>query len=528
MNPQYNKMINKCSSNNSILVIDDSSGKVESAVNGIIELGKIAVTTTYDVCSDEVKDFKDFENFWILKDGDNYYHWLRPKKEDPKEEDPNKAKLEFLDNIIPITLHSTQEFRFTAKFKVLLPIKTDGIKIRVNRKDEKDTDKYNFKVEEITPTGDLSKDSELTVIFSATNNPYKDTIQYFEKFELFFEYSFDGKTWIPLREVYFRLYLTWKEPLWTNFSKNDTASIVDFPKVTMQIKHRFVAGGLTDKPAIFETFLWLGCFYAKGVWNNSNITKNHENILDAIFAAFEKRKVTRKNEIKWISEGLGYWRGKSRYPTSGTTELDIYRNLSPNRNALRFLLLHGEARCGEWDEFFRHVAMCQHIILKSYVILSQEAVYKSKSYSNSQYFLVKSTSGWNIIDPKAPTEKPPVSTVIPDGYKAQGNFTPMHYFKDHVFTIFVKSNGSMKYYDPSYGIKSSSFYSDKIELLKDYTRKALQGIVYFKPFPATMTDHLDYHFIHDLHFKHDLHEQPFLFDTKEIDMENHLYPYIIQ
>ena len=88
--------------------------KIEKIVrNGRLKLIKVKVDTLYDVCGDEVKDFDDYPNFYVLEDGGDNYHWLQEHAEKDEE------KLKFLDRIIPITLHSGQKFKLEATFKVI-------------------------------------------------------------------------------------------------------------------------------------------------------------------------------------------------------------------------------------------------------------------------------------------------------------------------------------------------------------------------------------------------------------------------
>lgn len=41
-----------------------------------IQFTKLAFHTKYDICSDEVTDFVDYKNFYVLTDNNECYHWL--------------------------------------------------------------------------------------------------------------------------------------------------------------------------------------------------------------------------------------------------------------------------------------------------------------------------------------------------------------------------------------------------------------------------------------------------------------------
>lgn len=480
-------------------------------VTGIIELKKIAVKTTYDVCNDGVKDFNDEENFWALENNNKYYHWLERSLRNVNPLNNKKP------DSIPITFASNDKFSFTATFKTIFSV--DNLKIRVRDKDNR----YTFANE---PHVKKAKDEEFEVDFESDNTPYKDTVQFLPDFELIFECSFDEKSWTPLGSVPFWFYITWQKPQWSSF-QNAVA-----PEGTMKIRFNknIDPGTGLGKPNIIESLLWLSCSYAKDFGNTeSTFEKNQEKILDATFKAFEAPalKVVRAREGKtrpdgtaylstnWSAAGLGYWRDQSA--TTGTG-LDTARGVIGD-NSLKYLLSYGEARCGEWDLLFQHLSLCHNIKTKSFAIFTGADPRGASSGLSSQIFLVKSTSGWDLRDPKAPKEKSPV------GNKAQGNTAPLHFFQDHVFTIFEAAS-EMKFYDASYGVKSSSFFNDPRILLSSYSN-GLNGVIYATTFTGSPADEPEHHFKFDLHVKADVFGVAYDNKTEVSNMENHLVISII-
>jgi hypothetical protein len=469
---------------------------------GAISLEKIAVTTTYDVCNDEVDTFDDFKNFWVLENKGKYYHWLKTSLIGLKEVD-DKTK----PTPLPITLSSGDKFIFEVTFKAIIPIRAG--KIRVKDKDSK----YEFEKEKQHSA--LAKDAEVILKFSSKNSPYSNTVQYFPNFELIFEHTVDDTTWIPVGSAQFYFYITWKQPLWPNFQATGNE------RGTMKVECK-----KSGKPNILETLLWLSCSQSKG------LGKTEEELMNAFFKRFETKKVERCREGQtrgtdasgksisfltqnWKSIGLGYWRQESSITGAG---IGVGRS-DAGSNALRYLLGYGEARCGEWDVFLQHIALCHGIIMRSFIILTGYDLGGRKASGtgalSSNLFLVGGTAGWTIRDPKAPKEKPPV------GYKAQGNPAPLHFFADHVFSVLQTSSG-YKFYDPSYGIKSSSYFADSVSLLNNYSSAGLDGVVYLRTFTGSAVDQPEHHFKFDLHFMQDLYGRPFNFETMRTRMADHL------
>ncbi|WP_395075657.1 hypothetical protein [Flavobacterium sp.] len=457
---------------------------------GIISLEKIAVKTTYDVCNDEVDNFSDFKNFWILENDGKYYHWLKKSLIGITEADDKKKPA-----AIPITLASTDNFTFKATFKTILPI--DGIEVRVRDKDNK----YTFTTK---PHAKQAKDALYEIEFKSTNTPYKDTIQYFETFELIFDYSLDKKSWTPLGSAMFCFYLTWKKPMWDKF-EGDKLTPNETVDMMLLCKKSF-------KKNILETLLWLGCNQASGKGNLSkNNEENEEQIISSVFKQFTSKKVLRKREgsyitKNWTSQGMGYWRGisavdaQSGLPAARVQPRKFYDSATGkhiDRNS-RVILKYGEFRCGEWSDFYTYISMCQGIPLSQFAIFSGrgdnqnyyfkiDPVTKKPSYINPNLSKVDASGklienyyanwvfyvkgGWTFSDPKEPV----LSASIAN--RAQGNSNPLHEFSDHVFVLFERS-GKKLWLDPSYGLSSTTKHPTNNDLLKDYASAALERMGY--------------------------------------------------
>ena len=418
-----------------------------------LELKRVAFNTTFDVCSDDVADFSDYRKFYILEDGGNYYHWLKTRT------NPDDA-LTIKPAPIPITLASSQALEVTATFEVISaqPFTTPPA-IRVT--DE--ADEYVF----AEGVGQVS--GEFDVTFRAGNLPYDGTVQYLPRFELIFDYTEDGVSWVSAGSCINDLYLTRKVPRYGDFDPDVNESM------TMQV-HCQPNG---SKPCLLESILYFGCYPASGLGNTTFrgtqiiVEENRvEEILDAVFTIFTPLKMLRRREgTPYLKQdlttvGLGYWRDSSAADLSFSA-FRTYRSL-------RYLLGEGEARCGEFAKLLYHIAYAQGIEMQLFVFMSATGWRyrhpRTSQMHGNAIFLVKS---WSINDPL-----PPVELIVP-GNKAQGNQNPRHFFWDHVFCTLNTSNG-MKYYDPSYGISASQFTVDARNLLDTYAAKALEGVLYAK------------------------------------------------
>ena len=421
-----------------------------------LELKRVAFNTTFDVCSDDVADFSDYRKFYILEDSGNYYHWLKTRT------NPDDA-LTVKPAPIPITFASSDAIEFTATFEVISaqPFTTPPT-IRVTDK----ADKYVF----ADGAGQVSGEFEVT--FRAGNLPYDETIQYLPGFELVFDYSEDGASWVGAGSCINDLYLTWRTPIYDNFAPERLNE-----RTTMRVQARFNS----NTRCILESILRLGCEPARGLGNSTVSTSNptiieqmrSEIVIDAIFSIFRPLELLRAREgtpyldNDLTNKGLGYWRD--------TSASDLSFSAFRTYRSLRYLLQVGEARCGEFAAMLYHLALCQGIKLYDFVIFSPAIApgYQHPRNDPRYYngvFLVK---GWSINDPMAPVELPAI------GNKAQGNTAPQHFFWDHVFCV-LQTNQGMKYYDPSYGIQANGYHTGIQNLLNDYASVALEGIVYGK------------------------------------------------
>lgn len=335
----------------------------EAVESSKLQLTKVAYHTTYDICSDDlgllfeekdddgnvisVKNQKDsnYIKTYILEDEGEYYHWLHIRH---NENDASAVK----PPIIPITFASNE----TIKLKAILSLQSkeninkEKIQIRVTQivgMRNKDSVSYNFKVTSFKQSDKNKNEYEVEV--ESANLPYKDTIRYFETFELLFEYSEDGENWYRAGTCKNTLYLTWRVPAYYKFPEYELIEFrLDSP--------------YTKKPFLFETILWLGCQQANGLGNEfeDNI-KNEEKILDKIFEIFETRRITRAREgtpyltKELTNKSLGYWRGLSF--SKDKDEEDKFMK----ERSLKYLLNYGEARCQEWVNFLEVILSVQGI-----------------------------------------------------------------------------------------------------------------------------------------------------------------------
>jgi hypothetical protein len=462
-----------------------------SSPTATLVLTKLAFDTKYDVCSDDVKDFKDYKKFYILEDKGKYYHWLyvRTNKDDYSTIKPEP---------IPITFASTDQIKGTAILKVnsKTPF-SKAPKIRII-----DTNKhYTFGIEKGKTQG------EFTVKFKSNNIPFKNTVQYIKNFELLFEYSEDGTNWIKAGSSKNELYITWKQPDYRKFQKTRSLD------ATMQIKCK----ANRNKENILESLLWWGCHQATGLGNQlKNSADNEEHIIDAFFKTIATRRVTRKREgtsylVKdWSKDGLGYWRNSSS--TKGTFARGI-----------RNLIKEGEARCGEWSDLMAHLCLVQGIINHDTVAIATHDMAVAFNLPSgtvnaySKTHTVQETRGymrtvWKIPEKHVYIEQPKYhpkqaslidTSLASNGFKkelllvkncnitaypggalpnsifndkkslAQGNDDPINIFWDHVW---FRHKSTMRFYDASYG---QSFASKNDSTLSSYCNRMLDGL-YFK------------------------------------------------
>lgn len=414
-----------------------SNCRTGATTGGDVILKRIKFKTDFDVCSDIVKSFSDDENFWILfdptrkdrpirNDEDKYFHWLKDRSTDP-----NEAKK---PPVIPITFTSKVAIKFEATFEVVKDMPTDP-KIWVE--DNQPGNAFIFS----KPSGIISKAKDEYTLSFESNIAYKDTVKYFEHFSLIFFNEADNNALVGMSCN--RLYITYDKPFHDSF-----AGDVGGEDKTLEIFHK----NNGTKENLLESLLYISCKYADG-------KKNDDDIVNAIFDHIDSLSVKRVKRLGVPNVDMGYWRDTS----SAHTYSMAFRNG-------RVLLQSGNARCGEWSYFFRNLCEVQSIKgHKAFNIETSGGSHPTKTGFVSALFLVKT---WKINDPKAPRD---------NGGRAQGSNSrttdkPFNLFWDHAFVKYKN-----KYYDPSYGLKSTkSFGSDK-DLLNDYTSYALTGVVYVKP-----------------------------------------------
>lgn len=395
---------------------------------GILKLSKLEVETDFVISNDYLFNLNtlslDENNYWVLiYDGNAQYHWLEEKLRE--EDDDNKKK----PSVIPVIVIGDEPFKFKVTCKIVIP--SDNFKIRVL------DSSGNYEFEE--PNKEVLGE-ELITTFTSSNTPFANTVKYFENFQLNFEYSFDEENWIPMGTIPLEVHIPWKNP---DSTYKDLEGSVKF--------------SYNDKKVILETLIWLGCKYGNDVGNDStlNADGNEEQILDAVFTAFEDKKVYRRRETenridgtgylmrKFPIEGMGYWRGASSVNHSELATL--FRS---HRN-LRFLLTYGEARCGEWTRFFQNIILCLGINIGS-----DSVAICTKQYS--QGFKYFETSPNFVLDKKSHTfavknamlndlNNPGSTTGNSPG---QGNATAQPFFVDHVWFFYTKKR---RFFDASYG-----------------------------------------------------------------------------
>lgn len=316
-----------------------------AATGGDVVLKRVKFLTDYDVCSDIVKDFSDNENFWVLKDGGDYYHWLKDRTTDPHE--ANKPAE------IPITFKSTDPIKFEATFEVLKDMPADPV---IWVEDSQRGNAFIFS----KPSGSISKSKGEYKLTFQSNVAFKDTVKYIEHFSLIFFNEADSNALVG--RSCNRLYMTYGKPAYSLFRAG-------IQNETLQIEHS--SNG--SKKNILESFLYFGCKYADG--------KNVENdIVDAVFNHFKSLRLQRPRHTT-PHRDIGYWRDTS--------------SLQPGmERGVRAILRTADARCGECAAFFINICQTQSINnLKNFII--------TPKYSSSA-FLVKT---WTIRDPNEPQDQ---------------------------------------------------------------------------------------------------------------------------
>lgn len=340
---------------------------------GDVVLKKLKFLTDYDVCSDIVKDFGDNKNFWVLKDGGDYYHWLEDRTTDPDE--ANKPAE------IPITFKSTDPIKFEATFEVLKDMPADPV---IWVEDSQKGNAFIFS----KPSGSISKSKGEYKLTFQSNVAFKDTVKYIEHFSLIFFNEADKNALVG--RSCNRLYMTWKEPAYSTYTETGRG-----PTGTLKIEHSANGG----KKNILESLLYFSCKYADG-------KKKEEDIVNAIFDHFKGLKLQRPRHTT-PHRDIGYWRD-----TSG---------LVPGmERGIRGILRTADARCGECTSFFINICETQAITsIQEFVI--------TPKYADSA-FLVKT---WNIRDPEEPED---LGGRAQGSFDRTDK--PLNIFWDHVFAKY--------------------------------------------------------------------------------------------
>lgn len=399
----------------------------------------------------------DYIKTYILEDEGEYYHWLN-KRSNPLDDKKYKP------DVLPITFASEEPIGLKAILRVVSDKKCDSTpQVRVTHK-TRDKKKYKFKTFSVKPLDD----EQYEVVVVSTNLPFEGTIKYLEIFELLFEYSEDGKTWVSAGTSRNTLYVTWKCPLFQYFSTEEDDSLSN----NIQIVSR-----ITKKRNILETLLWLGCINGEG--------KDEETIVKNIFLPFEGRLVTRAREgtsylnFNWCDEGLGYWRGISNNDNpirdKNMTEYNMFYD-KPNKEfiprGLRTLLSYGEARCGEWTEFLKHILLVQGIPIndkkETFIIVIDE--FKLEKIKDTTIIRFRKIPiSFTVKDAVFVKNTQNIKEFIIEGKsEAQGNKDAQAYFGDHIFMYFREKF----FMDPSYGI----LFKEKESNLEGYCKKCITSV----------------------------------------------------
>ncbi|WP_038106603.1 hypothetical protein, partial [Treponema pedis] len=378
--------------------------------------------------------------------------------------------VKFKPELLPVTFSGIEPVIFKAVLRTVSEKKFERIpQIRVRHKTA-GMDKYEFETVSVAKKGEDSYEA----VIRSTNWPFEDRIACIDKFELLFEYSEDGQQWLKAGTTRNRLYITWREPLYTKFYKDDDESndLIDMQMPSI----------VKGKWLINESLLWLGCTNAP---TDKLLPEDEDAIVRSIFVPFESKKVIRAREgteylnIDWSKEGLGYWRGIStaENPIKGGNDprsrmfYDKIKNEHIPRG-VRTLLSYGEARCGEWTDFFLHLLLTQGIDVDedrdSCAIVTD---YRDASKLNdlginrlrnrSVVFTVKDA----IFTKNSKNIK---EYIIKGKSEAKGNDDAQPYFADHVFVYFRQKF----FLDPSYGVK----FEEKDSTVKEYCKKCITSI----------------------------------------------------
>ena len=438
-----------------------------------IQYTKLAFHTDYDICSDEVTDFVDYKNFYVLTDNNECYHWLF-LRENP--DDYSTVKPES----IPFTWESNKPLILTATFQVISDKAIEKVPLLRLQQQGEGEEKYLFKERKAKRAKGKGKCDEFTVTFISKNTPFKNSVQYIENFVLTVECSWDdGKTWHKVGSSQNTLYITWRKPLWDRFKKE----LLETEQTATQVKNT----NNNAKPCILETLLYLGCKQAHSIQlGKESSSEFEEAVAIEIFKAFEGLEVKRAREdtpyrTPLTNGCMGYWRGisvaDSGNPTTNNTDprskmfYDKHKNLYIPR-CLRSLLKYGEARCGEWTFFFLHLLLAQGIevdlnndicaICTDFAIVEGGFSYKYRilphNYKNKSII-------FGVKDAILQNDGTPIGLS-----PAQGNKNAQSTFMDHIWVYFRDKI----FFDPSYG---KSYTNINMCTLQHYCKNNLTSVL---------------------------------------------------
>jgi hypothetical protein len=454
------------------------------------------------VVADDINSDTDSDSIYLIKDpqnlgGKSYCHVLRDTLKKPSRDifHPRLNDATALTNkLTPIVYSSNEQMIMYVwlEVKKSTPAEDLPIDLVATAKTVGDLGTtYLFEkstLRKIQSTGNYDYYQSLLI---SKNTPFKGKIEFFEKFDLSFEYTASNHEKCSAGTCSLRLYIT------------QNKSIYHEPdRTAYKMSHSLGNSNL----CMLETLLYMGCSKAKGL--PMFATNQEEKILTAIFDNFQSKKVVRVRdghrplqkqsaaEKHILKNGLGYWRDASAAVPKPLPHEPPFNRAT---RSLGYLLAFGTACCGEWADLFSAVCATQGM---------DKIILKQLSLSSTIAFPIK---GWKINDPKAPT-----LAVTPNVLVAQGNSNPLHMFWDHVFNYIHISGSLYKVFDPSYGISfsvevSKEHYLEKyypcgpdstkqgIKILKTYSNFALAGFLDSKLISNCSTKLDEDHIIKDPH-----------------------------
>lgn len=434
---------------------------------GKLRLTKVQFITSTPVYRDKPESETKNPVVYEIKEGNDTVHWTSNESLYKKNGFPES---------IPIAVHSCEKFKIKAWFEVEGSLNVEPL-VAVSIPN---LPKYTFACD--CQKGKAAGKFALT--FEVSNTPYEDEVMYISELYVSFCYQVKMDEWQPAGCSRNKLYMTWREPEYSNTK----CESLFYLSCKQGYKSRKRDASLSDDD-----------------WANSEL----KNIADSIFENFTSRKTQRVDET--FADGMGYWRGISAV----NSKKEVYDE------SLACFIDLGEGTCGDWARLFlsliqihgfkkfnqfatyspsRVLAKGFNIYTPAYSIARKPASNRVRSFKNiairaknvfrkihaddskpenyvhynelvPSLFLIKN---WYLDDYADKNSKYPPKLDLP--VKAQGNNNPVAVFWDHVFVIIRTEDGAY-WYDPSYGIKSSQAFYDSRQLVADYTKKTMSGIL---------------------------------------------------